>query len=133
MKLTLILLSLFALTISEIKSSSYVDSCLYTNSNNLSSSINENPYYAQSIGRWKYTGSDFPRSTFEIKIKNSEYICIVTFLDDKSSSTERLTKIGSNRFKVNKSNTGEYYKINSKNGQLEMWDQDGLFIIALKI
>lgn len=87
----------------------------------------------RSIGKWRYNGSDFPKSTFEIKVKNSEYICLVTFLDDGSSSTEKLTKTGTQRYIVNRSRTSEYYKINSRNGQLEMWDQDGLFIIASKI
>lgn len=128
MKILFVLFSLFLHS-----PSSTTDICLYEPSYNLSPCYKENIHHYQSIGRWKYTGSDFPRSTFEIKLKGSEYVCIVTFLDDKSSSTERLTKISTNRFKVNKSNTGEYYKINSKNGQLEMWDQDGLFIIAHKI
>ena len=133
MKLLFILFSLFTVSLPSSFNSFINQSKIHEEHVDLTPNHKEGIIQNQSLGKWKYNGSDFPKSTFEIKFKNSQYICIVTFLDDRSSSTEKLTKIGTQRFSVTTSRTGEYYKINSKNGQLEMWDQDGLFIIASKI
>lgn len=83
------------------------------------------------VGKWECNFSGYESIIYLIQ-KENKYSSQIDFKKNNSENkTEVLIKEG-DKYLVSNSSAKEYYKIN-KDGNLEMWDKDGLFSTAINI
>ena len=80
------------------------------------------------FGKWKTNHKGYKANIVLTKF-NSDFQATINFLDGKSKPTINKLEIKGNKFLVKSSDAGEFYLIN-KDGNLELWDNQGLFTIG---
>lgn len=80
------------------------------------------------LGKWKTNHKGYKTNIIFTENK-SEYLATINFISSKSKPTiNKLSRMG-NKFLVKGSDVNEFYLIN-KDGNLELWDNQGLFTIG---
>lgn len=80
------------------------------------------------FGKWKTNHKGYKTNIVLTKL-NSDFQATINFIDSKSKPTINKLEIKGNKFLVKGSAAKEFYLIN-KDGNLELWDNQGLFTIG---